>query len=112
MQDLHILGIILCIVTLIGALGGSMRFQENFYEEVFDLVDSMGEDENENEKPPTEDPAEDIGGIDASFPVQAEVESKPIPEPDLSEIENVGVDEETEEVVEAYDQDEVFATIA
>lgn len=105
MQFLHMLGIILCLVTLIGAMGGSLRYQENFYEEVFDLVDSeegFEEDKENNE----------ITGVDESMITQAEVE-----EPSPETIESSAVPSAAEPVeeealeIEAYDQDEVYATI-
>ena len=106
MQFLHLLGIILCLVTLIGALGGSLRFQENFYEEVFDLVDSDEGFEEEIAEAKTEDTAE-IQGVDESLIHQAEVEqpaeiAEPVVAPE--------VEEEASEV-EAYDQEEVYASI-
>jgi hypothetical protein len=106
MQFLHLLGIILCLVTLIGALGGSLRFQENFYEEVFDLVDSDEGFEEEIAEAKTEDTAE-IQGVDESLITQAEVEqpaeiAEPVVAPE--------VEEEASEV-EAYDQEEVYASI-
>lgn len=107
-QFLHMLGIILCLVTLIGALGGSLRYQENFYEEVFDLVDSEeGFEEKEKEEKQN---SEEIVGLDEAMITQAEVE-QPSPEsvkeaaPEPSPVEEENVE------VEAYDQDEVYASI-
>ena len=103
------LGIILCLVTLIGALGGSLRFQENFYEEVFDLVDEAGEDDM-----PTKGHKDQyaVKGNDESAMSEAEVvsneqvESASPPPPEAPEVE-----EEAVEGIEPYDQDEVFASI-
>lgn len=111
MQFLHLLGIILCLVTLIGALGGSLRFQENFYEEVFDLVDSEEgfEEMAEGEKNAgASEPEPEIQGMDESLITQAEVEQpgeKAEPVVAAPEVEEEAVE------VEAYDQEEVFATI-
>lgn len=115
-QFLHMLGIILCLVTIIGALGGSLRYQENFYEEVFDLVDSEeGFEEKEKEKEKEEKQnSEEIVGLDEAMITQAEVE-EPSPEsvkeaaPEPSPVPSP-VEEENVEV-EAYDQDEVYASI-
>ena len=107
MQFLHLLGIILCIVTLISALGGSLRFQENFYEEVFDLVDSDEGFEEEIAKGETEETPE-IQGVDESLLTQAEVEQP------TEQVEVAPTAPEVEEEnleVEAYDQEEVYASI-
>ena len=106
MQFLHLLGIILCLVTLIGALGGSLRFQENFYEEVFDLVDSDEGFEEEIAERKNEETAE-IQGVDESLITQAEVEQ---PAEEAAPVVAPEVEEEAPEV-EAYDQEEVFASI-
>lgn len=119
------LGIILCLVTLIGALGGSLRFQENFYEEVFDLVDSDEGFEEELAKGKQENPdaatntTTDIPGMDESSITQAAVEDEqpaqktppvkaPTVEEEAAEVEPAGVEPAE---VEAYDQEEVFASI-
>lgn len=105
MQWLHMLGVILCLVTLIGALGGSLRFQENFYEEVFDLVDE-GSDVKTS-KTESSDEME-VTGNDESALTQAEIspDSEPVPPSPVQEVQ-----EEMPEEVEAYDQDEVYASI-
>ena len=109
MQFLHLLGIILCLVTLIGALGGSLRFQENFYEEVFDLVDSDEGFEEEIAEGETEKTAE-IQGVDESLITQAEVEQPTEKVEQVEAAPEVEVEEENLEV-EAYDQEEVYASI-
>lgn len=116
MPYLHLLGIILCLVTLIGALGGSLRFQENFYQEVFDLVDSdEGFEEQSPESKKKKDAvpeAPDVPGLDESSISQAAVEQPAAPEVAPADAADAAtaVEEESAEV-EAYDQEEVFASI-
>ena len=112
MPYLHLLGIILCLVTLIGALGGSLRFQENFYQEVFDLVDSdegFEEQSPESKKKDAVPETPDVLGLDESSISQAAVEQPAAPEVAPADAATA-VEEESAEV-EAYDQEEVFASI-